>query len=88
MERERVEKHKKKMIDDEKKVERAAQVRLWGYTPCRHSRSDFTQDTSYKYYRRHKRVTAPVHGGEAEIQGYLAHKKLPPPQGPPGTGLM
>ena len=28
MERERVEKHKKKMIDDEKKVERAAQVRL------------------------------------------------------------
>jgi len=38
---------------------------FWGYTPCRHSRSDFTQDTSYKYYRKHKQVFLQARAGES-----------------------
>ena len=47
---------------------------LWCSTPCRHSRSDFTQDASYNYYRSHKQVSFRSHNLRSKLNQRAAFR--------------
>ena len=58
---------------------------LWALNPCRQSQGDFTQDTSYKYYRRHKRCPHVSHLARFLLQTRPSPAAIAPTLPPPST---